>query len=55
MASLNANIDKALANPTVRENFLTQAQEPVGGSADQFSRLFCDDYVKYQRVNSISV
>jgi tripartite-type tricarboxylate transporter receptor subunit TctC len=33
IATLNGGINKALANPTIRENFLTQAQEPVGGIA----------------------
>jgi tripartite-type tricarboxylate transporter receptor subunit TctC len=48
IATLNAGINKALTNPTIRENFLIQAQEPVGGAPDQFSQLFRDNYTKYR-------
>jgi tripartite-type tricarboxylate transporter receptor subunit TctC len=56
IATLNAGINKALANPTIREKFLTQAQEPVGGTSNQFSQLFRDDYAKYQRlINDLGI
>jgi tripartite-type tricarboxylate transporter receptor subunit TctC len=47
---LNAEINKALADPAIRENLLKAAQEPVGGSAAQFAQLFGDDYKKYERL-----
>jgi tripartite-type tricarboxylate transporter receptor subunit TctC len=47
---LNAEINKALADPAIRENFLLAAQEPVGGSAEQFGRLFREDDIKYGRL-----
>lgn len=47
---LNAEINKALADPSIRENLLKAAQEPVGGSAAQFAQLFRDDYDKYARL-----
>jgi tripartite-type tricarboxylate transporter receptor subunit TctC len=47
---LNHEVDKALAEPAVRANFLESAQEPVGGSAAQFARLVKDDYDKYARL-----
>jgi tripartite-type tricarboxylate transporter receptor subunit TctC len=47
---LNAEINKALAEPSIRENLLKAAQEPVGGSAAQFDKLFRDDYEKYARL-----
>ena len=47
---LNAEINKALADPAIRENFLLAAQEPVGGSAEQFGRLFREDGAKYGRL-----
>src|ERR1700730_3121802 len=47
---LNAEINKALADPAIRENFLLAAQEPVGGSAEQFGRLFREDGAKYNRL-----
>jgi len=47
---LNAEINKALADPAISENFLLVAQEPVGGSAEQFGRLFREDDAKYERL-----
>ena len=47
---LNAEINKALTDATVRESFLQQAQEPVGGAVEQFLQLFRDDYAKYERL-----
>lgn len=47
---LNAVTNSALADATVRESFLQSAQEPIGGSADQFNRLVRDDFEKYGRL-----
>jgi tripartite-type tricarboxylate transporter receptor subunit TctC len=47
---LNAKINKALTDVAVRESFLKQAQEPVGGTTEQFLQLFRDDYSKYERL-----
>jgi tripartite-type tricarboxylate transporter receptor subunit TctC len=47
---LNAEINKALAEPAIRDNLLKAAQEPVGGPAAQFDKLFRDDYDKYARL-----
>src|SRR5262249_40541208 len=49
-ARLNAEINKALAEPAIREALLQQAQERVGGSAAQAAQLFRDDYAKYGRL-----
>jgi tripartite-type tricarboxylate transporter receptor subunit TctC len=49
---LNAAFDQALADPSIRQNFLESAQEPVGGSAAQLSGLVHADYAKYQRLVS---
>jgi tripartite-type tricarboxylate transporter receptor subunit TctC len=49
-ARLNAEINKALAEAAIRESFLQSAQEPVGGSADAFSRLVREDFAKYERL-----
>ena len=50
VARLNAEINKALAEPAIRAALLHQSQEPVGGSAEAASRLFHDDFVKYGRL-----
>jgi tripartite-type tricarboxylate transporter receptor subunit TctC len=47
---LNAEMNKALAQPAIRESFLQSAQEPVGGTAEQFSRLVREDFGKYERL-----
>ena len=46
---LNAEINKAL-EAVIREGLLQQAQEPVGGTAEEAARLFRDDYAKYGRL-----
>jgi tripartite-type tricarboxylate transporter receptor subunit TctC len=50
VARLNAEMNKALAEPAIRDSFLQSAQEPVGGSPDDFARLLRDDFVKYERL-----
>ena len=39
VARLNLEMNKALADATVRDSFLQSAQEPIGGTADAFGRL----------------
>ena len=47
---LNGEINKAIADPLVRKSFLDSAQEPVGGTADQFATLVREDYAKFGRL-----
>ena len=47
---LNVEINKALADTVIRESLAQQAQEPVGGTIEQFSRLVRDDFDKYARL-----
>ena len=49
-ARLNNEMNKALADPTVRKGFLDSAQEPIGGTADQFTQLVREDFAKYGRL-----
>jgi len=49
-ARLNAEINKALADATVRASFLQSALDPVGGSEAQFARTMGDDFEKYRRL-----
>jgi tripartite-type tricarboxylate transporter receptor subunit TctC len=49
-ARLNAEINKALAEPAIRDSFLQSAQEPIGGSADAFARLVRGEFAKYERL-----
>jgi tripartite-type tricarboxylate transporter receptor subunit TctC len=49
-ARLNNEIGKALAEAAIRESFLQSAQEPVGGSAEAFTRLVHDDFAKHERL-----
>ena len=47
---LNAEIGKALAEPAIQQNLTQSAQEPIGGSAEQFARLVREDFEKYARL-----
>jgi tripartite-type tricarboxylate transporter receptor subunit TctC len=49
-ARLNNEIGKALAETAIRESFLQSAQEPLGGTAAQFTQLVRDDYDNYARL-----
>ena len=49
-ARLNAEIGKALGEAAIRESLLQSAQEPVGGSAEQFSHFVHEEYAKYGRL-----
>ena len=50
IARLNAATAKALALPAVRERFAPQGLEAVGGSPEEFARLYREDYDKYGRL-----
>jgi tripartite-type tricarboxylate transporter receptor subunit TctC len=50
VAHLNAGINKAISEVAVREGFLQSAQEPVGGSQQQFAELVREDFAKYGRL-----
>ena len=47
---LNAEINKALADDKVKQTFVEQAQDPVGGAAGAFSERVREDYIKYERL-----
>jgi tripartite-type tricarboxylate transporter receptor subunit TctC len=47
---LNREINKALADAVIRDNFLQSGQEPVGGSAEAFSQLVHGDFETYARL-----
>jgi tripartite-type tricarboxylate transporter receptor subunit TctC len=50
VARANAEINKALADRAVRDNFQKAALEPVGGSVEQFTGFFRDDFDKFARL-----
>lgn len=47
---LNSEIGKAVADPVVRKELLDSGQEPVGGTAEQFSKLVREDFAKFGRL-----
>lgn len=49
-ARVNTLINKSLTDATIRNSFLQSAQEPVGGTAEAFSRLVHEDFEKYRRL-----
>jgi tripartite-type tricarboxylate transporter receptor subunit TctC len=50
IARLNAEMNKALADPAVRDSLLQTATEPVGGSAEQFAAVLREDSAKYAQL-----
>jgi tripartite-type tricarboxylate transporter receptor subunit TctC len=50
VARLNAELAKALADPTLRENFTKGAVEPMGGSAEELGKLARADSEKYAKL-----
>ncbi len=49
-ARLNAEMNKALQDASVRKVFTDSAQEPVGGTAEQFGKLVQEDFGKYDKL-----
>jgi tripartite-type tricarboxylate transporter receptor subunit TctC len=47
VAHLAAETDRALRDETVRDTLLKAAQEPIGGTTEQFAKLVRSDYNKY--------
>jgi tripartite-type tricarboxylate transporter receptor subunit TctC len=52
IARLNAAANKAVADPGTREQFLTSATEPVGGTPEDLARAARGDFEKYARLIS---
>ena len=50
VARLNTEMNKALQDAAVRKVFTDSAQEPVGGTAEQFSKLVHEDFGKYEKL-----
>jgi tripartite-type tricarboxylate transporter receptor subunit TctC len=50
IARLNAEFEKALGDPRIRESMLKSANQPVGGTPDQFGALVRNDSEKYARL-----
>jgi tripartite-type tricarboxylate transporter receptor subunit TctC len=49
-ARLNAEIARALRDEKISRSLVEQAQDPVGGSAEQFANLVREDYHQYARL-----
>ena len=49
-ARLNAEMNKALQEAAVRRVFSESAQDPVGGTPEQFSKLVHEDFGKYDKL-----
>ena len=50
IARLNTELNASLSDENVRKSFFDQAQEPAGGTAEQYARLVRDDSEKYERL-----
>jgi tripartite-type tricarboxylate transporter receptor subunit TctC len=47
---LNAELNRVLQQPDLREKLLSQQYEPVGGTAERFAEVIRSDIVKYTKV-----
>ena len=47
---LTKETDRALRDSTVRDTLLKSAQEPIGGTTEQFAKLVRSDYEKYGKL-----
>jgi tripartite-type tricarboxylate transporter receptor subunit TctC len=47
---LNAEIGRALSDPAVRQGLLDSAQEPVGGSAEEFTQFVSAASLKFAKL-----
>jgi tripartite-type tricarboxylate transporter receptor subunit TctC len=47
---LTAEIGKALAEPAIKKNLEDSAQEPIGGTAEAFTRLVREDFTKFEKL-----
>ncbi|MBO9651512.1 MAG: tripartite tricarboxylate transporter substrate binding protein [Variovorax sp.] len=50
VAKLNADINKALKEPDLRQKLIGQGADVSGGSAEQFSKLIRDDIVRWGKL-----
>src|SRR5579884_452381 len=50
VSRLAKETDRALHDATVRETLLKSAQEPIGGTTEQFAKLVRSDYEKYAKL-----
>jgi tripartite-type tricarboxylate transporter receptor subunit TctC len=50
ISRLNSEMNNALVQTAIRDSFLQSAQEPVGGTMDEFAHLLREDYDKYARL-----
>ncbi len=50
LAKLNAEVNKALASPEVREKLVAAGIEPSGGSAQQFAEFIQSEMVRWAKV-----
>jgi tripartite-type tricarboxylate transporter receptor subunit TctC len=50
VTQLNAEMNKALQQPAIRDSLLQSAQDPVGGSADAFAQLMHHDFTALEKL-----
>jgi len=50
VARLTAEVGKAVAEPAIKKNLEDSAQEPVGGTAADFTKLVHEDFAKFEKL-----
>src|SRR2546423_7304655 len=51
LARLNVEVDKALKSADIKEKFINDELEPMGGSADAFAKFISSEIDKYAKVS----
>lgn len=50
VARLNTEVGRILASPDLRQRFVSDGLEPIGGSPEEFAKFIRDEIAKYARV-----
>jgi tripartite-type tricarboxylate transporter receptor subunit TctC len=50
VSRLNSEVTRIIASSEIRNRFVSEGLEPVGGSADEFARFIRDEIAKYAKV-----
>ena len=54
LARLNVDVDKALKSPDIKERFVNDGLEPMGGSPEAFAKFLRSEIDKYAKVISVA-
>ena len=50
VTKLSADVDKVLKGPDIRDRFMAEGIEPIGGTPESFAKYIADEIAKYARI-----